>query len=122
MHIVSRHFPCQTAFSSLTITNHSQEVSVFKDFEANQSSKAPLSNGFQFVIDNLDLRQKVKDLTSDNQNKDKDKYERISIFHLADDLPNGAVLPQAKDRLINKENYIVLVGRIITECIPALIF
>ena len=106
LHIVSRDFPCETAFSSPTIAIQSQEVSVFKTFEANQSSKAPLSNGFQFVIDNLDLRQEVKDMTSDNQNKDYHwtnmnfVMNRVSGLHLADDepicqlsdLPNGAVL------------------------------
>ena len=75
-------------------------------------------------------------MTSDNQNKDYHwtnmnfVMNRVSGLHLADDepicqlsdLPNGAVLPQAKDHLNNRENYIVLVGRIITECIPALNF
>ena len=93
LHIVSRDFPCETAFSSPTIAIQSQEVSVFKTFEANQSSKAPLSNGFQFVIDNLDLRQEVKDMTSDNQNKDYHwtnmnfVMNRVSGLHLADDEP-----------------------------------
>ena len=75
-------------------------------------------------------------MTSDNQNKDYHwtnmnfVMNRVSGLPLADDepicqlsdLPNGAVLPQAKDNLNNRENYIVLVGRIIRECIPALNF
>jgi len=137
LHVLSRDFACETAVSSPTFANQSQEVSVSKAFEANQSSKTSLySNGFQFVIDNLDLRQDVKDMTSDNQNKDFNwtnmnfVMNRVSGLHLPDeepicqlsDLPNGAVLPQAKDHLNNRENYKVLVGRIITECIPVLNF
>ena len=136
LHVVSRDFPCETAVSLPTFARESQKVSVSKDFEANQALKASLNNGFQFVIDNLDLRQDVKDMRSDNQNKDfhwtnmNFVMNRVSGLHLPDDepirqlsdLPNGAVLPQAKDHPNSRENYIVLVGRIITECIPALNF
>ena len=136
LHVFSRDFPCETSVSLPTFASQSQEVSVSKDFHANQSLKASLNNGFQFVIDNLDLRQDVKDMRSDNQNKEfhwtnmNFVMNRVSGLHLPDDepicqlsdLPNGAVLPQAKDHLNNRENYIVLVGRIITERIPALNF
>ena len=38
------------------------------------------------------------------------------------DLPYGTLLPQARDHLNNRENYIVLVQRVLVECIPALGF
>ena len=89
-----------------------------------------------FVMDNFDLRQEVKDMTAGNQNKDYHWTNhnciknRVSGINLASDkpicklsdLPNGSVLPQAKDHINNRENYIVLVERIIVDYIPALNF
>ena len=85
------------------------------------------------MIDNFDLRQEVKDMTADNQNKDfhwtnhNCIKNRVSGSHLANenpccklsDLPNGSVLPQAKDHINNREDYIVLVERIIVDYIPS---
>lgn len=104
--------------------------------ETSQQTVTSTSNGMNFVMDNFDLRQEVKDMTADNQNKDYHwtnhncVKNRVSGAHLANDkpicklsdLPNGAVLPQAKDHLNIRENYIVLVQRIIVEYIPALNF
>ena len=49
LHVFSRDFPCETSVSLPTFASQSQEVSVSKDFHANQSLKASLNNGFQFV-------------------------------------------------------------------------
>ena len=38
------------------------------------------------------------------------------------DVTYGTLLPQARDHLNNRENYIVLVQRVLVECIPALGF
>ena len=90
--------------------------------------------GMHFVMDNFDLRQEVRDMTADNQNKDfhwtNHNCIRVSGAHLANDKPicklsdltNGLVLPNAKDHLKNRDDYIVLVQRILVEHIPALNF
>ena len=93
-------------------------------------------SGMQFVIDNFDLRQDVRDMTCENQNKDYHwtnhncVLNRVTGAHLDNDKPvcdlndlsNGSVLPQARDHLNNRENYIVLVQRVLVDCIPALGF
>ena len=93
-------------------------------------------SGIHFVIDNFDLRQEVRDMTAENQNKDfhwtniNCIKNRVSGAHLPNDkpicklsdLPNGSVLPNAKDHVKNRDNYVVLVQRIMVEHIPALNF
>jgi len=68
-------------------------------------------SGMQFVIDNFDLRQDVRDMTGENQNKDYHwtnhncVLNRVTGAHLDNDKPacdlndlsNGSVLPQARD-------------------------
>ena len=120
-------------------TVHRQQVSSSQlkrvEDEINALDQSSVS-GMQFVIDNFDLRQNVREMTCESQNKDYHwinhncVLNRVSGAHLdntkpvcdINDLPYGTLLPQARDHLNNRENYIVLVQRVLVECIPALGF
>lgn len=95
-----------------------------------------LSSGFKFPFDNFDLFQKVCDMTQDNQNKDihwvnhNAVKNRISGNNLSDDGPicdledldNVKLLPSTPDHVMQRENYITLVERVITDELPYLHF
>lgn len=95
-----------------------------------------LSPGFRFPFDNFDIRQNVRDMTEDNQNKDihwvnhNAVQNRESGNHLCNNLPicdindrdNVKLLPSSTDHILQRENYITLVGRVITQEIPYLKF
>ena len=120
-------------------TVHRQQVSSSQlkqvEDEINALDQSSVS-GMQFVIDNFDLRQNVREMTCESQNKDYHwinhncVLNRVSGAHLdntkpvcdINDVPYGTLLPQARDHLNNRENYIVLVQRVLVECIPALGF
>lgn len=124
---------------SCASTVHRQQVSSSQlkqvEDEINALDQSSVS-GMQFVIDNFDLRQNVREMTCESQNKDYHwinhncVLNRVSGAHLdntkpvcdINDVPYGTLLPQARDHLNNRENYIVLVQRVLVECIPALGF
>ena len=92
------------------------------------------SNGFSVVVDNWDLRQEVRHMTSDHQNSDihwvnhNTVENRVSGNHLPDDKPvknimdieNKDLLPSIADHKELYNNYLVHIQRILTKRIPSL--
>ena len=92
------------------------------------------SNGFSVVVDNWDLRQEVRHMTSDHQNTDihwvnhNIVENRVSANHLPDDKPvknimdveNKDLIPSIADHKELYNNYLVHIQRILTKRIPSL--
>ena len=91
----------------------------------------------KIAFDNLDIFQKVREMTEDNQNKDHHWVNhvkvtnRVSGNHLPDDKPihdsvmdmdNYKIIPTVPEHISQRGNYIILIERIITEEIPCLAF
>ena len=115
---------------------HQQEIRQF-----NQSSPPTLQQeigpGWKIAFDNLDIFQKVREMTEDNQNKDHHWINhvkvtnRVSGNHLPDDKPicdsvmdldNYKIIPTVPQHISQRGNYILLIERVITEEIPSLSF
>ena len=91
------------------------------------------SSGFNIVIDNWDMRQEVKNMTSENQNVDihwvnhNIVENRVSGNHPADDKPtkdikdlqNKDLLPSMADHKALYDNYIIHIQRILVKRIPS---
>ena len=93
--------------------------------------------GWKIAFDNLDIFQRVREMTEDNQNKDHHWINhvkvtnRVSGNHLPDDKPlcdsvmeleNYKVIPTGPDHISQRGNYIRLIERVLTEEIPYLSF
>ena len=93
--------------------------------------------GWKIAFDNLDIFQRVREMTEDNQNKDHHWINhvkvtnRVSGNHLPDDNPlcesvmeldNYKVIPTGPDHISQRGNYIRLMERVLTEEIPYLSF
>lgn len=93
--------------------------------------------GWKIAFDNIDIFQKVREMTEDNQNKDHHWINhvkvtnRISGNHLPDDKPlcdsvldldNYKVIPSVPEHISQRGNYIILIERVIAEDIPCLSF
>lgn len=92
--------------------------------------------GRKLTFDNIDYRQQVHFMTEENQNIDKhcvtvmSTENRVTGNHLSDKVPtdgilemeNGKCIPDHQDSVIQRENYIALVGRIISTHLPCLEF
>lgn len=92
------------------------------------------TNGFNVVVDNWDMRQEVRHMTSDHQNTDihwvnhNIVENRVSGNHLPDDKPvkdvmeveNKDLIPSFADHKELYNNYLVHIQRILTKRIPAL--
>ena len=93
--------------------------------------------GWKIAFDNLDIFQRVREMTEDNQNKDHHWINhvkvtnRVSGNHLPDDNPlcdsvmeleNYKVIPTGPDHISQRGNYIRLLERVLTEEIPYLSF
>lgn len=90
-------------------------------------------SSFNIVLDNIDLKVLASDITSDNQNKDyhwcnhNAHLDRVNPLHLENDvptanlqaLPNSAFLPSLDDQNSLLSDFVVLVGRVIVENLPA---
>ena len=90
--------------------------------------------GRKITFDNFDIYQEVHHMTEQNQNKDKhyvtvmSTENRVSGSHLRRDGPicdiagleNGKCVPDHNDHLMQKNDYVVLVARIITANIQCL--
>ena len=88
---------------------------------------------FNIVLDNVDLKVLASDMTSDNQNKDyhwcnhNAHLDRVNPLHLDDDkpranledVPNSAFLPSLDDQNSLLSDFVILVGRVIVENLPA---
>lgn len=91
-------------------------------------------HGRKITFDNFDIYQEVHHMTEQHQNKDKhyvtvmSTENRISGAHLRRNEPvcdiatleNGKCVPNQTDHQKQKENYVVLVSRILTANIPCL--
>ena len=93
--------------------------------------------GCKIAFDNIDIFQKVREMTEDNQNKDHHWINhvkvsnRISGNHLPDDKPlcdsvldldNYKVIPSVPEHISQRGNYILLIERVMAEEIPCLSF
>jgi hypothetical protein len=97
-------------------------------------SQILIGNGRKITFDNLDYHQEVHHMTEEHQNIDKhyvtsmSTENRVHGNHLSDKCPetgvlrmeNGKCLPSVQDHGRQRENYITLAGRIITNNIPCL--
>ena len=96
----------------------------------------PADKGRKLVFDNFDFKQQVHAMTEEHQNVDVHWVthmaveNRVSGNHLSDKKPdvdgllqmeNGQCLPSRRDHHLQRENYITLTERAITE-IPCLAF
>ncbi len=91
-------------------------------------------DGVNFVIDNIDIRQNVNNMTEENQDVDchwvnaNVVFNRVSGNNLSDDRPikdvmdvdNLEVLPTMEDHLAYRKNLKVYIQRILVERIPCL--
>lgn len=129
--------PTSNQPSTLLNTTHlSQEVTQEKseDFSPMDAAIINPSNGFSVVVDNWDLRQEVRHMTSDHQNTDihwvnhNIVENRVSGNHLPDDKPvknimdveNKDLIPSIVDHKELYNNYLVHIQRILTKRIPSL--
>lgn len=92
--------------------------------------------GRKFVLDNVDVHQITHDMTEKHQNPDAHycslmcTENRVSGNHLSDvkpicdlkDLENGKCCPSKSEHCQQRENYIHLVSRVITDELPCLTF
>ncbi|XP_028404057.1 uncharacterized protein LOC114526731 isoform X1 [Dendronephthya gigantea] len=92
--------------------------------------------GRKLVFDNIDYHQEVHRMTEDHQNVDKHCVtvmaieNRVSGNHLGEEQPkdgilklqNGKCLPSCRDNQKQRDNYIALVGRVISTNIKSLEF
>ena len=130
--------PTSNQTSTLLNTIHpSQAVTQEKcdDWSPMDAAIVNPSNGFSVVVvDNWDLRQEVRHMTSDHQNTDihwvnhSIVENRISGNHLSDDKPvkhvtdveNKDLIPSIADHKELYNNYLVHIQRILTKRIPSL--
>jgi len=120
----------------LNTINPSQAVTQEKCEDCSPMDAAIInpSNGFSVVVDNWDLKQEVRHMTSDHQNTDihwvnhNIVENRFSGNHLPDDKPvknimdveNKDLIPSIADHKELYNNYLVHIQRILTKRIPAL--
>ena len=92
--------------------------------------------GRKITFDNLDYHQEVHYMTEENQNVDKhcvtmmSTENRVSGSHLSNEpltdgvleMENGNCLPSHLDNAKQRENYVILVERIISTNVPCLNF
>ncbi len=117
------------AFASI----HDLKLSAWKNSVKQQTITAS-SNGHNFVIDNLDIRQNVINMTEENQNLDYHwtngsiVSNRVSGNHLPNDGPiqdvntieMSEVIPSPDDHLAYAKNLKVHIQRILVSRIPCL--
>ena len=99
--------------------------------------QSTIGPGWKIAFDNIDIYQRVREMTEDNQNKDLHWVNHVKITnrvsgnHLPDDKPtldsvmqldNCKVIPSIPDHISQRGNYIVLIERILTEEIACLSF
>ena len=104
---------------------------------ADQKNKCVVQDvGRKLVFDNIDYRQEVHYMTHEHQNNDAhcvtymSVANRVSGNHLSHvrpggsvlNLENGKCLPSVRDNVRQRENYIALIGRIISAKIKCLQF
>lgn len=92
--------------------------------------------GRKLVFDNIDYRHEVHYMTEEHQSVDNHCVtvmaveNRVSGSHLSDQQPEGGILqlengkciPSSRDNAKQRDNYIVLVGRVIATNIKCLRF
>ena len=101
-----------------------------------QQAHVAVDNGRKLVFDNIDYRHEVHYMTEEHQNPDNHCVtvmaveNRVSGQHLSDQQPqdgvrqleNGKCLPSTRDNIKQRDNYIVLVGRVIATHVKYLNF
>ena len=129
--------PTSNQTSTLSNTIHSSQAVTQENCEDWSPMDAAMinpSSGFSVVVDNWDLRQEVRHMTSDHQNTDihwvnhNIVENRVSGNHLPDDKPvknimdveNKDLIPSIADHKELYNNYLVHIQRILTKRIPSL--
>lgn len=123
--------------STLPVGSLCETVEAEKDAACMTTDMLDIGPGWKIAFDNLDIFQKVRDMTEDNQNKDHHWVNhvkvtnRVSGNHLPDEKPivdsvmnldNYKIIPPVPEHISQRGNYIILIERIITEEIPCLAF
>ncbi len=102
--------------------------------EVKMFAKLPPDIGRKFTLDNIDIHQSTHDMTESHQNPNAHYCSLISTDnrvpgnHLANEGPispiaeleNGSMCPNKVEHQKQRQNYIQLVGRILTKYIPCL--
>ena len=115
---------------------HDNKLLLYKGKSVVQANQSTPNPGKTFVIDNLDLRQKVSNMTEENQNVDYHWVNanlinnRVSANHLHDNGPIkdvmevqvSDVLPSPEDHLAYAKNIKTHIQRILVKRVPCLQF
>ncbi|XP_077864340.1 LOW QUALITY PROTEIN: uncharacterized protein LOC144349697 [Saccoglossus kowalevskii] len=118
------HIPCVTCSSP---GQHIRQQKISSQQKLQDLVDSP-AVGFQIVGDNVDMREKVRHMTVDHQNRDYHMFqlmavknrimpdsEDFSFQHKLQDVPITEILPTIQDNLALKEEFIFLVGRVLTS-------
>lgn len=103
-------------------------------FDVNDAARLPVDKGRKFILDNVDIHQYTHDMTEEHQNPDAHycslmcTENRISGNHLQNDaqlckmeeVENGVFCPSYNEHRKQRQDYIQLIGRCISENIPCL--
>lgn len=103
--------------------------SYLKGASQSTGKEAERPTSFNLILDNLDSKITVSDMTSDNQNRDNHwcnhnaVMDRVNPVEYLDDKPianildiqNADVLPNAKDQEELMKNYVIIVARVFVE-------
>lgn len=120
---------------SLPLTSCQVDIPQTPDADIH-STKEHLSAGCKYVIDNYDMFQKVRTMTEINQNRDihwvnhNRVSNRVSGNHLQDNtaicdlknLDNSKLTPSVIEHIMQRNNYITLIERILVSSINYLKF
>ena len=121
--------------STLRVGSLCETVEAEKD--AITTDMHDIGPGWKIAFDNLDIFQKVREMTEENQNKDHHWVNHVkvtnrvsdnqlpdekSILDSVMDLDNYKIIPTVPEHISQRGNYIILIERIITEEIPCLGF
>ena len=125
--------PSNASYPTNVASSHSLTIELNKELN-NLKEIIDKDDGVNFVIDNIDIRQNVNNMTEENQDLDchwvnaNVIFNRVSENNLADDgsmkdvmnVDNLEVLPNMDDHLAYRKNLKVHIQRILVKRIPCL--
>ena len=118
--------------STMQETSNSFEFTL--PFNVEEFARLPGDKGRKLTLDNVDIHQYTHDVTEEHQNPDAHycslmcTENRISGNHLnnktpmmtIEEVPNGVFCPSYNEHRKQRQDYILLIGRCISENIPCL--
>ena len=123
----------QTDVIDANATNNT-EPSVMSRTDIVKYAKLNPVHGRKLTVDNIDIQQATHDMTEEHQNPDAhyctlmSTENRVSGGYLSHDKPigtlheleNATFCPSKYEHIKQRENYITLVGSVVTDSIPCL--